>query len=103
MKANIKAAATLLLDLFDYETKQPIELGQMVKIHNWGMTTSEDVISYGHFDWDSDDRQFVFRPHQLMNISNMLPHKPNIDNSDLFKTSPAFLNVKELKQLNSLK
>jgi len=100
-KAQIDAA-TLLLNLKCSNTQQPIAHGEIVKIHNWGVMTHNQVISYGYFQWDTFERNFSFVPHKGLN-DTFGKEYINIESAyDLFRTSPAKLNSYELDKLKSL-
>lgn len=100
MNQNKQDAATLLLNLECRNTGKTIQAGEIVKIHNWGARTSDEVISYGHFEWDTTERMFRFAPHKLMNLSHGLDEDSTVEDSyDLFRTTPAKLNKKEAEKL----
>lgn len=95
-------AATLLLNLKCSRTNETIKANEIVKIHNWGMSTFGQVLGYGHFEWDKQERKFSFTPHKGMNIAHSLDEDSTVeDNYDLFRTSPAKLDDLEKAELKS--
>ncbi len=102
MKKQEQDAATLLLNLKCRDTQKTIEANEIVKIHNWGMHTANQVIGYGHFSWDEHERKFDFTPHAGMNSQFGIEGTGTVeDNYDLFRTSPAKLNEGEQAALRS--
>lgn len=103
MNENKQSAATLLLNIKCSETQKEIQLGEIVKIHNWGIHSSNDVIGYGHFDWDSSERRITFTPHKGLNLAHNIVDGGTVEDAyDLFRTSPAKLNEKEIKELEDM-
>lgn len=91
---DLKHIKTQLLNLKCSSCQQTIEEGELVAIHNWGV--SNEVINYGRFTWDEHERKFSFESDSFVNIIFDKDKSIDIDSYDLFRTTPRKLTEQEL-------
>lgn len=102
MKTELVDVASFMLDLKCRNSGESILIGEVVKIHNWGIRSSDEVIGYGHFDWDKSERKFEFVPNETLNIIYGISPNSTVDDSyDLFRTTPAKLSKAEFDALGA--
>ena len=92
MKTNKK---TELLNLICSTSGEVIQVGEIVAIHDWGIS-SKDIIGYGKFEWEGHERRFKLDYDRDINNILDTPDFSGIeDNYDLFRTTPRKLTDKE--------
>lgn len=97
-----KTTLTQLLNLTCTATNKVIEVEEVVKLHNWGVRSGDQVLGYGSFVWNESQREFDLIPCRELNDHYELENSLDFDRYDIFRTSPEKLNKEEAKLLNEL-
>ena len=84
-----------LLDLKCSETSVQICVGDVVALHNWGMSTSDEVIAYGRVEWDSQNKSFDINISVESTRANGIETNYEIDD-EIWRTNPRLLRENEV-------
>jgi seryl-tRNA synthetase len=88
---------TSLLNLTCWKTKNPVKVGEVVKLFGWGMTSS--LLGYGKFTWDEQHKKFDIEFVDDINNEMGVHDISSIADDEMYKVGVEKLSKSEKKKL----